>query len=67
MLVPGYVPVVTALVQRIGFRARGRYPEARKVALEAVEDRERWQVLRDTRQPWQDCYERRVSKMRALA
>ncbi len=38
-----------------------------KVALEAVEDRERRQVLRDTRQAWQDGYERRGSKMSTLA
>ena len=43
------------------FRGRG------KVAQEAVEDRERRQVLRMARQAWQDGYERRESKMRALA
>jgi hypothetical protein len=43
------------------------FATAWKVALEAVEDRERRQVLRDTRQAWQDGYERRESKMRALA
>ena len=42
------------------------FSQAWKVALEAVEDRERRQVLRDTRQAWQDGYERRESKMRAL-
>ena len=35
------------------------------MALEAVEDRERRQVLRDTRQAWQDGYERRESKLPA--
>jgi hypothetical protein len=49
-------------------RERGRpFSEAWKVALGAVEDRERRQVLRDIRQAWQDGYERRESKMRALA
>jgi hypothetical protein len=49
-------------------REQGRsFAQAWKVALEAVEDRERRQVLRDTRQAWQDGYERRESKMRALA
>jgi hypothetical protein len=38
-----------------------------KVALGAVEDRERRQVLRDTRQAWRDGYERRRSKVPALA
>jgi hypothetical protein len=48
-------------------RERGQpFAKAWKVALEAVEDRERRQVLRDTRQAWQDGYERRESKMRAL-
>ena len=36
------------------------------VALGAVDDRERRQVLRDTRQAWQDGYERRESKPPAL-
>jgi hypothetical protein len=43
------------------------FPEAWKVALAGIEDRERRQVLRDTRQAWQDGYERRESKMKALA
>jgi hypothetical protein len=38
-----------------------------KVALEAVKDRERREVLRSTRQAWRDGYERRESKMKALA
>ena len=49
-------------------RERGRsFQAAWKVALEAVEDRERRQVLTDTRQASQDGYERRESKMKALA
>jgi hypothetical protein len=49
-------------------RAAGRsFAKAWKVALEAVEDRERRQVLRDTRQAWKDGYERRESKLKALA
>ncbi len=48
-------------------REQGRpFLEAWKVALEAVEDRERRQVLRDTRQAWQDGYERRQSKIAEL-
>jgi hypothetical protein len=42
-------------------------PSPGKGALEAVEDRERRQVLRGTRQAWQDGYERRESKLKALA
>jgi hypothetical protein len=37
-----------------------------KMALETVEDREGRQVLRDTRQAWQDGYERRESKIAEL-
>jgi len=43
------------------------FPEAWKVALEAVEDRERRQVLHATRQAWRDGYERRESKITELA
>ena len=43
------------------------FSRAWKVALGAVEDWERRQVLKDTRQAWQDGYERRESKMPALA
>jgi hypothetical protein len=35
--------------------------------LDAVEDRETRAVLSDTRQAWQDGYERRESEMKALA
>ena len=46
-------------------REQGRpFAEAWPAALEAVEDRYDRQVLRDTRQAWQDGYERRESKMR---
>ncbi len=41
--------------------------EAWELALETVDDRESRQVLRDTRHAWQDGYERRESKMKALA
>jgi hypothetical protein len=43
------------------------FSEAWKVALETVEDRERREVLSDTRQAWQGGYDRRESKMPALA
>ncbi len=49
-------------------REQGRsFAQAWKVALEAVEDRERRQVLRETRPAWQDGYERRESKIAELA
>ncbi len=49
-------------------RERGRpFSEEWEGALAAVENREARAVLRDTRQAWQDGYERRQSKMRALA
>jgi hypothetical protein len=48
-------------------RDQGRpFAHAWKVALEAVEDREARQALRDTREAWQDGYERRESKTPAL-
>jgi hypothetical protein len=60
-----FAPVRSILARE---REHGQpFSVAWKVALEAVEDRERRQVLRDTRQAWQDGYERRESKMRALA
>jgi hypothetical protein len=60
-----FAPVRSILARE---RKLGRpFSEAWSVALEAVEDRERRQVLRDTRQAWQDGYERRESKMPALA
>jgi len=43
------------------------FSKAWKVALAAVEDREARNVLRETQKAWQDGYERRESKMRALA
>jgi hypothetical protein len=43
------------------------FSKAWKVALQTIEDRERRQVLRDTRQAWQDGYERRGPKMPTLA
>ncbi len=59
-----FAPVRSILARE---REQGRpFSEAWKVALEAVEDRERRQVLRDTRQAWQDGYERRESNMKAL-
>jgi len=61
----GFEPVSEVLLSQ---REQGRpFSKAWKVALEAVEDREGRQVLRSTRQAWQDGYERRESKMRALA
>ena len=42
------------------------FAKALKVALEAVEDRYNRQVLRDARRQWQDGYEQRESRMRAL-
>jgi len=60
-----FAPVRSILARE---REQGRpFPEAWKVALEAVEDRERRQVLRATRKAWRDGYERRESKIRALA
>jgi hypothetical protein len=60
-----FAPVRTILAAE---REQGRpFSAAWKVALEAVEDRERWQVLRDTRQAWRDGYDRRESKLKALS
>ncbi len=60
----GFEPVREVLVSQ---REQGRpFPVAWRAALKAVEDRDRRQVLRDTRQAWQDGYERRQSKMPAL-
>jgi hypothetical protein len=60
-----FAPVRSILARE---REQGRpFPEASKVALAGIEDRERRQALRDTRQAWQDGYERRESKMKALA
>ena len=59
-----FAPVRSILARE---REQGQpFSKAWKVALEAVEDRERRQVLRETRQAWQDGYERRQSKMPAL-
>ncbi len=55
-----FAPVRKALARE---REQGRsFAQAWK-----VDDRERRQVLRDTRQAWQDGYERRESKLKALA
>jgi hypothetical protein len=43
------------------------FSKAWKVALEAVEDRYDRQVLRSTQKAWRDGYERRESKLKALA
>ncbi len=60
-----FAPVRSFLARE---REQGQpFSKAWKLALEAVEDRDRRQVLRDTRQAWQDGYERRESTMRALA
>jgi hypothetical protein len=49
-------------------RERGAtFTKAWKLALETIEDRERRQVLRETRQAWQDGSERREFKLKALA
>ena len=48
--------------------SRGDRPPRRgRSALELVEDREARNVLRETQKAWQDGYERRESKTRALA
>ena len=60
-----FAPVRSILARE---REQGRpFAKAWKVALEAVEDRQARQVLRDTRQAWRDGYERGESKMPALA
>ena len=60
-----FVPVRSILARE---REQGRpFAEAWPAALEAVEDRYDRQVLRDTQQAWRDGYERRESKMKALA
>ncbi len=60
-----FAPVRNILARE---REQGRpFSEAWKVALEAVEDRERRQVLHASRQAWRDGYERRESKLKALA
>jgi hypothetical protein len=43
------------------------FSEACTVALESVEDRQAREILKSTRQAWHDGYERRESKMKALA
>lgn len=59
-----FAPVRSILARE---RQQGRpFAEAWKVALKSVEDRQAREVLRATRQAWQDGYERRESKMRAL-
>jgi hypothetical protein len=60
-----FAPVRSILARE---REQGQpFSKAWKLALEAVEDRYARQVLHDTRQAWRDGYERRESKMRALA
>ncbi len=60
-----FAPVRSILARE---REQGQpFSKAWKVALEAVEDRYDRQVLRDTRTHWQAGYERRESKMKALA
>jgi hypothetical protein len=60
-----FAPVRSILARE---REQGQpFSVAWRIALATIEDRERRQVLRDTRQAWQDGYERRESKLKALA
>ncbi len=60
-----FAPVRSILARE---REQGQpFTVAWRVALASVEDPEARNVLRETRKAWQDGYERRESKMRALA